>query len=214
MKSVWTRVNPNARLRGDVFPLLLPHCLPFPLLTLCSMWSSHSVQCFVFRNKMSRGFVARRGKTQQLPNQLFEILQPVCQLWMLQITPLGTALTTEPASEAPESTSSYYRLSFFWLEEPQNRSQWWCLKSRLWFVEAICLQLGGRRGQRWASSSSWKHLGCDFMALSIRGEQRINRNNQELKIYKPKTVSLAVGSSSFTQFISFSLSLTFIADEQ
>jgi len=52
------------------------------------------------------------------------------------------------------------------------------------------------------------------MALSIRGEQRINRNNQELKIYKPKTVSLAVGSSSFTQFISFSLSLTFIADEQ
>lgn len=107
MKCVWTHVILSEGLRGDIFVLSLPcglPSLPHPPLPLCSMWSSCGAQCFVFRNKMSSGLAARWGRTQQLPNQLSEILQPLCQLLVLQISPLGTPLTTEPASQAPAST--------------------------------------------------------------------------------------------------------------
>lgn len=90
---MWIPASPITRLRGDTF-LLLSCCLPFPFLphAQCEVLVACCVLC---SGTVSGGFVSRQGRAPQLPNSALWNLSTSLPVAGLQISPLGTRLTTE-----------------------------------------------------------------------------------------------------------------------
>lgn len=149
---MWIPVTPSTRLRGGTCVLLLPCCLPLPSLPCaqCEVLIAHCVLC---SGTVSGGFVSGQGGAPQLPNSALWNLSTSLLVVGLQISPWGTPLTTEQPHRLQHPPPLAGR-------NPQQKSVGMFEMQAL-----ICrssLELGGRRGQSWPRSSSWKHLGSKY----------------------------------------------------